>query len=221
VNFNNAHKRRLQYDQNVQQQLTTKEIVTPQSSRNNKHNKRLSQNRGSDEDEDYHANESDDNEDSEEETETMNDMTQQSEYVNNHGNDNTESTENVNEIFQTATHSDGTEKNLNSSENIVIEVNASICNNGKKYQSLTKEEINQLMTYARKTFFRRCKFVNNGILHSHLNTFFKHMMISDPNMKTNKTCEVIKCVKDTLSSRRGYSTTLICNKMRGTLIRSK
>ena len=53
INFNNTHKRQLQYDPNDPQQQATKEIVTPQFYRNNKQNKSFSQSRGSDDDEVY------------------------------------------------------------------------------------------------------------------------------------------------------------------------
>jgi hypothetical protein len=105
-------------------------------------------------------------------------------------------------------------------ENVVIDISAQHKHYGKKYSSLTKEEINQLTTYTRKTFFRRCKFVNPGILHSHIDKFYTHMMVNDPEEKVSKTYHVMQCVKDTLSSRRGYSTTLICNKMRGKFLNS-
>jgi hypothetical protein len=88
-------------------------------------------------------------------------------------------------------------------------------NNGKRYPSLSKCEVNQLTTYTRKTFFRRCKFVNAGVMHAHINIFFDHMMVFDTNERIAKAFHVVKCVKDTLSSRRGYATTQICNKIRG------
>jgi hypothetical protein len=106
----------------------------------------------------------------------------------------------------------------NLTKETVINVLVPDKNCGNKYVALTKEEINHLTTYTRKTFFRRCKFVNHGILHLHMKTFFDHMMVRDDSAKIKKTFAVVQCVKDTLSSRRGYSTTLICNKMRGTSI---
>lgn len=104
---------------------------------------------------------------------------------------------------------------------IVIENNIQDHYCCKKYPTLTKCEINQLTSYTRKTFFRRCKFVNAGVLHSHMPKFFQQMMVSDPNSRLTKTVHVIKCVKDTLSSRRGYATTQICNRLRGKLFYSR
>jgi hypothetical protein len=107
----------------------------------------------------------------------------------------------------------------NNDPKIMIEINTNEGHYGKRYPSLTKCEINHLTTYTRKTFFRRCKFVSAGVLHGHMNKFFDHMMIFDPAMRIEKTFHVVKCVKDTLSSRRGYATTQICNKLRGTFFR--
>jgi hypothetical protein len=99
--------------------------------------------------------------------------------------------------------------------NIIIDLSKSGAAYGKQYNSLTKEEINQLTTYTRKSFFRRCKFVDSGILHCHLDKFFEHIMVNDEKQKLEKTFHVLQCVKDTLSSRRGYSISQIGTKLRG------
>ena len=87
----------------------------------------------------------------------------------------------------------------------------------KKYPTLTKSEIIHLTTYTRKIFFRRCKFVNTGLIHGHMNTFFKNMMVFDKIARVEKTFHVVRYIKDTLSSRRGYATHQICKKLRGML----
>lgn len=87
----------------------------------------------------------------------------------------------------------------------------------RKYGSLTKEEVNQLTTYTRKTFFRRCKFVNPVIIHGHMNKFFDQILVREKNLQISKTFHVMQCVKETLSSRRGYCTSQICSKLRGML----
>lgn len=85
----------------------------------------------------------------------------------------------------------------------------------RKYESLTRDEVNQLTTYTRKSFFRRCKFVNSVLVQGHMNNFFEQIRVKDRNLQIAKTFHVIQCVKETLSSRRGYCTSQICNKMRG------
>lgn len=100
---------------------------------------------------------------------------------------------------------------------IIIHTSSQEQNYGGRYPTLSKCEVNQLTTYTRISFFRRCKFVNAAVIHGHMKKCFEHMMVFNTNDRFKKTFHVVKCVKDTLSSRRGYATTQICHKLRGTL----
>jgi hypothetical protein len=171
----------------------------------------------SDSEESHHSNKN--------EVDTNSDDEDISDHLNNNNNNNEPRNNLQRDNNMNLDENSGSTNNINrssstSNENVVIDISAQEKHYGKKYSALTKEEINQLTTYTRKTFFRRCKFVNPGILHSHMDKFFTHMMVNDHNEKVTKTYHVMQCVKDTLSSRRGYSTTLICNKMRGKLLNS-
>jgi hypothetical protein len=75
---------------------------------------------------------------------------------------------------------------LKCDSNIVINTPTNEASFGKKYKSLTKDEVNQLTTYTRKSFFRRCKFVNSGIIHGHMDKFFDHIMVHDKGKKLRK-----------------------------------
>jgi hypothetical protein len=96
------------------------------------------------------------------------------------------------------------------------QLNVEGSNKCRKYCTLTRDEVNQLTTYTRKSFCRRCKFVSSGILNSHKPIFFRQILLHDVKLQNEKTFHIFQCVKDTLSSRRGYSTTQICHKLRGT-----
>ena len=87
--------------------------------------------------------------------------------------------------------------------------------NTNKYSTLMSAEVHALSHYIRRTLFRKIKFVNEPIMMDLLPEVFKKLDISDPDEQKKKTRDLMKCIKDTLSSRRGYTTQIVVNKLRG------
>jgi hypothetical protein len=85
----------------------------------------------------------------------------------------------------------------------------------KKYTSLTSAEITILSNFVRRTVFRRIKFINDGLMMKLLPEIFDKLNITKEDDQTRKTSDLIKFTKELLSSRRGYSTLIVCNKLRG------
>jgi hypothetical protein len=89
-----------------------------------------------------------------------------------------------------------------------------IIKNKKKYPTLKDAETHALSHFIRRTLFRRIKFLNDSIMHGILDELYKKLEITDPEDRKTKTSDLIKCTRDTLSSRRGYSNQIIINKLR-------
>jgi hypothetical protein len=87
--------------------------------------------------------------------------------------------------------------------------------NKKKYPSLQEAEIHALSHYIRRTLFRKLKFLNHAIMQDLLKEIHLKLEITDPEKQREKITDLIKCTKDTLTSRRGYTSQIIVNKLRG------
>jgi len=90
--------------------------------------------------------------------------------------------------------------------------------NRNKVKSLTEAEVSNLSNFVRRTVFRRMKFINDGLMVKLLPEIHQRLGIEDAEDKTKKTDDIMRFTKETLSSRRGYSTMVLCNKLRGTLM---
>jgi len=87
--------------------------------------------------------------------------------------------------------------------------------NQKKYPSLNEAETHALSHLIRRTLFRKLKFLNHAIMQDLLKEIHLKLEITDPEKQREKITDLIKCTKDTLSSRRGYTSQIIVNKLRG------
>jgi len=85
----------------------------------------------------------------------------------------------------------------------------------KKYPSLNQAETHGLAHFIRRTIFRKLKFLNHAIMQDLLKEIHLKLEITDPEKQREKINDLIKCTKDTLSSRRGYTSQIIVNKLRG------
>jgi hypothetical protein len=88
-----------------------------------------------------------------------------------------------------------------------------------KYGQLLPSEIGNLTRYVRKELFFRMKFVTNSMFEKYKITelCFQQINITDPEEKLKKQQCVIKIVKDTMNSRRGYASQLLTTKLSGKL----
>jgi hypothetical protein len=92
---------------------------------------------------------------------------------------------------------------------------------GRKKQliNLSPAEITTLSAFVRRTVFRRMKFLNDALMMKLLPEIYELFQITnDQESKMKKTNEIIKQTKEILSSRRGYSTLAVYEKLRGKFI---
>jgi hypothetical protein len=85
----------------------------------------------------------------------------------------------------------------------------------RKYQTLSEAEVSVLSNFVRRTVFRRIKFINDALMIKLLPEIYDRLRIQKMDEREKKTNDLIKFTKETLSSRRGYSTMILCNKLRG------
>lgn len=84
----------------------------------------------------------------------------------------------------------------------------------KKYPSLTGAEHTSIKRHARKEIFHRVKFVTTEMFDYLLPKCYDTLKITDEVEKALKKNSIIRLVKDTLNSRRGYASQLVSEKLR-------
>jgi hypothetical protein len=85
----------------------------------------------------------------------------------------------------------------------------------RKYRTLSEAEVSVLSNFVRRTVFRRIKFINDALMRKLLPEIYDRLKIKNSDDREKKTYDLIKFTKETLRSRRGYSTIIFCNKLRG------
>jgi len=87
----------------------------------------------------------------------------------------------------------------------------------EKYGDLSVAELANLSGHVRHNLFRKCKFVDDGMVGEFVDEFTSiHCSAYDAKELKSKRKNMSKLIKDTFNARRGYATQQIVEKMRGT-----